>query len=69
MEDALVPHDIGQVNTHLGSLNPCFNGRCTRTISLREAACFLFVVLILVLMEDALVPFFGKETSSEIVQS
>ena len=36
-------------------LNPCFNGRCTRT----ERKDFLlkkaFIVLILVLMEDALV--------------
>ena len=35
------------------SLNPCFNGRCTRTKSKNKKAA-LSAVLILVLMEDAL---------------
>ena len=53
MEDALAPmtHDIGQVNTHC--LNPCCNGRCTRTQLDGETASE-FLVLILVVMEDAL---------------
>ena len=36
-------------------LNPCFNGRCTRTVQLKRITLPLWVVLILVLMEDALV--------------
>ena len=36
------------------SLNPCFNGRCTRTLTYGKKAQYEFV-LILVLMEDALV--------------
>mgnify|MGYP000844441815 CR=1 FL=1 len=32
MEDALAPEEFKKVNEHLlESLNPCFNGRCTRT--------------------------------------
>ena len=36
------------------SLNPCCNGRCTRTANEEQARKF-FLVLILVVMEDALV--------------
>ena len=35
-------------------LNPCFNGRCTRTHHLEDVEDFYKKVLILVLMEDAL---------------
>ena len=42
-----------EVNTR--SLNPCFNGRCTRTYGFHTDVKELDV-LILVLMEDALVP-------------
>ena len=38
----------------LGSLNPCFNGRCTRTVGVAAIMSFVLSVLILVLMEDAL---------------
>ena len=54
MEDALVQEQKNAFLRKFGCLNPCFNGRCTRTKtnalvkSIRE-------VLILVLMEDALV--------------
>ena len=54
MEDALV-HDFGRVTLkYKEGLNPCFNGRCTRT-SIRRHIANLVRVLILVLMEDALV--------------
>ena len=36
-------------------LNPCFNGRCTRTTAKQTAERRFVFVLILVLMEDALV--------------
>ena len=36
-------------------LNPCFNGRCTRTLRLSPLNMEIVYVLILVLMEDALV--------------
>ena len=36
-------------------LNPCFNGRCTRTSDVNGQKVEKSVVLILVLMEDALV--------------
>ena len=36
-------------------LNPCFNGRCTRTNATNSQEVKEQVVLILVLMEDALV--------------
>ena len=36
-------------------LNPCFNGRCTRTDGEVDGQDYLVMVLILVLMEDALV--------------
>ena len=37
------------------SLNPCFNGRCTRTVNEELDKYMRELVLILVLMEDALV--------------
>ena len=39
------------------SLNPCFNGRCTRTTGPEEYRYNFSIVLILVLMEDALALF------------
>ena len=36
-------------------LNPCFNGRCTRTVPVNPSLGIFRDVLILVLMEDALV--------------
>ena len=55
MEDALVP--TSTIAEYLSlSLNPCFNGRCTRTQSVcNENLQKEKKVLILVLMEDALV--------------
>ena len=32
MEDALVQAKELEITTGLESLNPCFNGRCTRTL-------------------------------------
>ena len=55
MEDALVRYKRA-IATKLGSgLNPCFNGRCTRTILGQYTNTTTNMVLILVLMEDALV--------------
>ena len=53
MEDALAREVKDFSSSRLVSLNPCFNGRCTRTI---YKICYRLVkpVLILVLMEDAL---------------
>ena len=54
MEDALVPN-LNILNTNFNkSLNPCFNGRCTRTQRMLPYE-WRRHVLILVLMEDALV--------------
>ena len=49
-------HFIQQMSTTTiqACLNPCFNGRCTRTIERINATTSEEVVLILVLMEDAL---------------
>ena len=56
MEDALV-HIFFKLNCmSKKSLNPCCNGRCTRTIDLSQAK-LVTLVLILVVMEDALVPY------------
>ena len=56
MEDALVPFSSEEQSAIMqAGLNPCFNGRCTRTsvqFTLKEGG---LTVLILVLMEDALV--------------
>ena len=56
MEDALVLVDKKRLAELKISLNPCFNGRCTRTITATAANEVEMQVLILVLMEDALVP-------------
>ena len=56
MEDALVLSNSEWKGTSEDGLNPCFNGRCTRTVTIREFSCSGNTVLILVLMEDALVP-------------
>ena len=56
MEDALVPESSSSIqNARATSLNPCFNGRCTRTSDVNGQKVEKSVVLILVLMEDALV--------------
>ena len=53
MEDALAQNfKIAGVEI-MESLNPCFNGRCTRT-DISNLTVYLIPVLILVLMEDAL---------------
>ena len=56
MEDALVLDDFCAQEDVQGSLNPCCNGRCTRTCLADSAGGILDEVLILVVMEDALVP-------------
>ena len=54
MEDALALIPSGKYAAlFTKGLNPCFNGRCTRTHQLRIIRNMLYV-LILVLMEDAL---------------
>ena len=55
MEDALVHNTIRGSYKSLTSLNPCFNGRCTRTDFGNNQEVKQKSVLILVLMEDALV--------------
>jgi len=35
-------------------LNPCFNGKCPQRIPFSKIFCDIFIVLILVLMENAL---------------
>ena len=56
MEDALVLFFPRPYSTPKNSLNPCFNGRCTRTrLTPVEGGENSVKVLILVLMEDALV--------------
>ena len=60
MEDALALNNFTVTGYLCKGLNPCSNGRCTRTPRI------LFInhkqggVLILVLMEDALAPFKNK---------
>ena len=53
MEDALVLRYRSFIRFH-DCLNPCFNGRCTSTVSIFPKFN-VSIVLILVLMEDALV--------------
>ena len=53
MEDALALTDF-TLRRIESSLNPCFNGRCTRTSGTSIVTCVFSPVLILVLMEDAL---------------
>ena len=56
MEDALVRAPIADNKAHLVcSLNPCCNGRCTRTTLVKVLKLQGLKVLILVVMEDALV--------------
>ena len=56
MEDALVPKRKSFAASEKDKrLNPCFNGRCTRTLLFMDTARDGWCVLILVLMEDALV--------------
>ena len=55
MEDALVPMGKSYMSYLKVRLNPCFNGRCTRTRGLEAYMVHGGGVLILVLMEDALV--------------
>jgi len=55
MEDALAPILKIPITPTKVCLNPCFNGRCTRTIFTKKPRIFVWLhVLILVLMEDAL---------------
>ncbi len=49
-----------------GCLNPCFNGRCTRTLSNNIPHGKSRGVLILVLMEDALAPN-SQEVKEQVV--
>ena len=53
MEDALALFLLFRKCFENG-LNPCFNGRCTRTSSRETLLASAKAVLILVLMEDAL---------------
>ena len=55
MEDALVQLVTLSKEGEADSLNPCFNGRCTRTRRRMRQNLTYPLVLILVLMEDALV--------------
>jgi len=55
MEDALVQVGEKIESKAIARLNPCFNGRCTRTEEISAVDKAEVVVLILVLMEDALV--------------
>ena len=55
MEDALVLRQIKKEKKQPKlSLNPCCNGRCTRTQKKAKTMVGTFLVLILVVMEDAL---------------
>ena len=47
------------------SLNPCFNGRCTRTMTFIPLSNDS-TVLILVLMEDALVHILGQRVDTQV---
>ena len=55
MEDALVRWPVCPQVYQRHRLNPCFNGRCTRTYAVYPTDEYDHYVLILVLMEDALV--------------
>ena len=57
MEDALVRLCCSLLVKKVNRLNPCFNGRCTRTRCSVVLTGTAIRVLILVLMEDALVLF------------
>ena len=68
MEDALVLGRDGDVDIYRG-LNPCCNGRCTRTQSALGVLVCRPCVLILVVMEDALVLTKEGEKACEQVES
>ena len=56
MEDALARRKASRKSSGWKCLNPCFNGRCTRTVEVTQGTNG-YPVLILVLMEDALALF------------
>ena len=56
MEDALARTRRCKKSRVFSSLNPCCNGRCTRTPAHLQRRNSLPLVLILVVMEDALAP-------------
>ena len=55
MEDALVLEEKQKKSLRKKCLNPCCNGRCTRTPEIINNFINADLVLILVVMEDALV--------------
>ena len=54
MEDALAREPNSIIGVIIKSLNPCCNGRCTRTLLCLLVKVGIGFVLILVVMEDAL---------------
>ena len=56
MEDGLVPRQIADATNQTTSLNPCCNGRWSRTLITATDGWRFCLVLILVVMEDGLVP-------------
>ena len=65
MEDALAQQITIMLVIFEGlGLNPCCNGRCTRTTKLHEGLTQFSYVLILVVMEDAL----AHQSSRSIVR-
>jgi len=57
MDDALVLVEKACESSYFDAcLNPCFNGWCTRTFENFVKQTVVLLVLILVLMDDALVP-------------
>ena len=56
MEDALVLKKKIAWCKSYARLNPCFNGRCTRTFFLFNHYTIIFHLLLLVLLEDAVLP-------------
>ena len=55
MEDGLVPRQIADATNQTTSLNPCCNGRWSRTLITATDGWRFCLVLILVVMEDGLV--------------
>ena len=55
MEDGLVHKNVADYRLQQGRLNPCCNGRWSRTIISSSASNSATTVLILVVMEDGLV--------------
>ena len=65
MEDALAQQITIMLVIFEGlGLNPCCNGRCTRTTKLHEGLTQFSYVLILVVMEDAL----AQETKADTLK-